>query len=163
MNRKSIRTFLDKKLDEIIIQQLLEAGMQAPSAHNQQPWEFIVVDEPSLLKNMSTMSNGARLLENAPLAIVTMMRPSDKSPLMRPQDMSASTQNILLRAVELGLGGVWIGVFPLEERMNHVSEIFGIKGETVPFSIIALGYPKEDRELVKRYDQSRIHHNKWNN
>jgi nitroreductase len=161
MKRRSVRVFEETPVSNELVVKLLEAGMQAPSAHNQQPWEFIVVDDRTLLDEMSKMSNGSKLLMKAPLAIITMMKESDKSPYMRPQDMSAATENILVRAVELGLGGVWIGVYPLEERMKHVSDIFHINGTTVPFSIIAIGYPKEDKEVIKRFDPARVRYNEW--
>jgi len=136
--------------------------MQAPSAKNQQPWEFIVVDDQKLLKKMSEASNGSWPLSGAPLAIVTIMKSTDKSPYYAVQDMSASTQNILLEATNQGLGAVWIGCYPLEERTSLIKDVLGIPIPYEPFSVIAIGYPDETREINSRYEESRIHHNSWN-
>jgi len=161
MKRKSIREFKPEGITEEQITTLLKSGMQAPSAHNQQPWEFIVIDDKEILNKMSKMSKGSWPLAQAPLAIVTMMRESDKSPRMIPQDLSAVTQNILLEAVNLGLGAVWIGVFPLEERLEFVSNILDINGSVQPFSIIAVGHPLKEKEMTYRYDENRVHRNGW--
>ena len=161
MSRKSVRKYKDIEIPESKIEALLKAGMQAPSAKNQQPWDFIVVDDKELLLKLSTMHVGSWPLKTAALAIIPMLRRSDKSPHMTVQDISAATENILLEAVELGLGGVWIGVYPLEERLSHVQGVFKITGDTVPFCIIAIGHPLAEREVVSRYDESRVYRNEW--
>lgn len=160
-NRKSVREFTDTKITEDEITLLLKAGMQAPSAKNQQPWDFIVVDDREILNKLSKMHTGSWPLVTAPLAIIPMIRKSDRSPRMTQQDMGAATENILLEAVELGLGAVWIGVYPLEERIEHVSNIFDISGETLPFCIIAIGHPLKEKEVNIRYDESRVYRNEW--
>jgi nitroreductase len=161
MNRKSVREFKDIKVTKEQITLLLQSAMQAPSAKNQQPWEFIVVDDKSLLEQLSTMHVGSWPLKTAPLAIIPMIRKSDKSPHMTVQDISAATQNILLEAVNLGLGAVWIGVYPLEERISHVSNIFNITGDTLPFCIVAIGTPLKEQAVVSRFDESRVHYNEY--
>ena len=135
--------------------------MQAPSAKNQQPWDYIVVDDRVLLDKLSTMHQGSWPLKTATLAIIPVLRESDKSPLMTVQDISASVENILLEAVNLELGAVWIGVYPLPERINHISSIFDFPKENTPFAILAIGHPLKDKALTKRYDESRIFRNKW--
>ena len=161
MKRKSVREFKDTKITEEEIKQLLQSGMQAPSAKNQQPWEFIVVTDKDLLDKLSSMHKGSWPLKTAPLAIIPMLLPSDKSPHMTVQDVSAATENILLEAVNLDLGAVWIGVYPLEERIEHVSNIFNIKGDKLPFSMIAIGHPMNEKDVTIRYDESRVHRNNW--
>lgn len=159
MERRSVREYTDEVVSQEDITSLLEAAMQAPSANNQQPWEFIVVDDRAILKRLSTVSHGAWMLEQAPLGIIVVMQDGGKSPQMKPQDCAAATENILLEAVRLGLGAVWIGVYPLEERMNSVASILNItKG--CAFAQIAIGHPKNHKPIIKRYDESRIHHNK---
>lgn len=161
MERTSVREFKNDPIPQQIITKLLASGMQAPSAKNQQPWEFIVVTEKTLLDKLSTMHKGSWPFKTAPLAIIPMLRPSDKSPHMTVQDISAATENILLEAVNQNMGGCWIGVYPLAERLKHVSDIFDITGETVPFCIIALGYPEKTKQVSIRYDEERVHYNKW--
>ncbi len=155
--RRSIRTFKPTAIDDDIIDQLLISAMQAPSARNQQPWEFIVVKNTELLKKLSTVSGGARHLNGAPLGIITLMKETEHAPHMRPQDMAATTQNILLEAHQQGLGAVWIGIYPLEERIDNVKQIIDIKAGTTPFSIIAIGHPAQQGEKpALRFDRSRV-------
>ena len=160
LERKSIRNFTDKAIEKEVIEKLLKAAMQAPSAHNQQPWEFIVVDDRTLLDELSLASSGAWMLKNVNVAIVPIIVPTEASPRFAVQDMAACTQNILLEATNLGLGSVWIGVYPLEERVNHIEKVLNIKDSKHPFSMIALGYPKYEKETKIRYDESRVHYNK---
>lgn len=161
LKRKSIREFKDIKITEQQITSLLQAGMQAPSAKNQQPWDFIVVDDQDILQHLSTMHKGSWPLKTAPLAIIPVLRESDKSPLMTVQDISASVENILLEAVNLNLGAVWIGVYPLPERIEHISKVFDFPKENTPFAIIAIGHPVKQSEVTLRYDENRVFRNKW--
>lgn len=159
--RNSIRTYTNQSIEEEKVRELLKSAMQAPSAKNQQPWEFIVVDDQALLQRMSEASKGSWPLSGAPLAIVTIMKPTDKSPHYAVQDMSAATENILLEATNLDLGAVWIGCYPLVERTSLVKSVLQIPDPYEPFSVIAIGYPAETREIKDRYEKSRIHHNRW--
>ncbi|MFK5882734.1 MAG: nitroreductase family protein [Candidatus Izemoplasma sp.] len=159
LNRKSSRTYLDTKVTDKQIESILKAAMQAPSAHNQQPWEFIVVNDRKILNALVAAAPNARALLTAPIAIIPILRPTTLSPLFSIQDMSAATQNILLEAENLGLGTVWIGVLPNEERVAAVKKILNIKDSLNPFSIIALGVSNDPRKSTSRYDESRIHYN----
>ena len=155
--RRSIRTFEKNPIDDAIIHELLKSAMQAPSARNQQPWAFIVIKNRNILDQLSKVSNGARHLKNAPLAILTLMKETEHAPHMRPQDMAAATQNILLEAHQQGLGAVWIGVYPLEERIQNVKNIVTISSDETPFSLIALGYPLNRVETPSlRFDSTRV-------
>ncbi len=77
---------------------------------------------------------------------------------MWPQDMSAAMQNLLLEAVHLGLGAFWIGVFPLEERMNKLSTMLNIPNRYQPFALCAFGYPQDEEanKFIDRYHSSRV-------
>lgn len=161
MKRYSVREFKSDSISDTKIESLLRAGMQAPSANNQQPWNFIVVTERKLLNQLSEMSRGSWPLGTAPLAIIPVIIPTTQSPHMRTQDLSAATQNILLQAVHEDLGGVWIGVNPLEDRIKFIRDMFDIDKDCTPFCIIALGVPKEKKEMISRYDETRNHFNEW--
>ncbi len=158
LERKSIRKYKDRKVDDAIIEKLLMSAMQAPSATNQQPWKFLVIKNREILEKLSTVSKGAWPLKEAPLGIITLIKKDIKREMMAPQDMAACTQNILLEATHQGLGGVWIGAFPREERIETIKSIVDIKDDATPFSMIALGYPEEDEnQSVKlRYDPNRV-------
>lgn len=160
--RTSIRKFLDKPVEKELLIDCIRAGMQAPSAWNQQPWDFIIVDDRALLDELSTVSQGAWMLKNTPQAIIVVMRDDAKSLQMRQVDCSAATENILLRATDLGLGACWIGVTNFEDRIEKVGSILNIKnGEA--FCQIAIGYPQEEKEQVSRFDESRISFNQHGN
>ncbi len=158
-SRTSIREYTNEPITEQQIETVLRAAMQAPSANNQQPWEFIVIDDRDLLNHLSKASKGAWMLEQAPLDIVVVMKDGGRSPLMKAQDCAAATQNILLAATEQNLGAVWIGVYPLEDRMNYVNEALSIHDGTA-FCQIAIGHPKQPKDVTLRYDSSRVHRNK---
>ncbi|MFW5892921.1 MAG: nitroreductase family protein [Bacillota bacterium] len=159
MKRKSIRRFKKDEVKPELVTTLLRSAMQAPSAVNQQPWEFMVIRNQALLEELSQVSKGAWPLKGAPLGIVTMMRETGRKNDMRPQDMGACMQNLLLEATNQGLGGVWIGVYPLEDRMEKVRTLAGVPDPLIPFSMVAIGYPAEgeDTAVKERYDASRVH------
>lgn len=157
--RRSIRTYKDALVEKEKIDKLLRAAMQAPSAGNQQPWEFIVVQDKDLLNKLSGISPYSKMLAKAPLAIVMLANKNIfRIPEKWQQDMGAATENLLLEAVHLGLGGVWLGVAPVEDRMNAISEIFNLPENILPFAIVSIGYPETEQKFVDRYDASRVHY-----
>lgn len=161
--RKSVRSFTDEKVSTDKIKNLIRAGMQAPSAFNSQPWEFIVVSDKKDLKAVSKMSRYARPAENAQKLIIVLGN-TERDNVVMPmiqQDLSACTQNILLQAVAEGLGAVWLGFYPIEDRVNSLRQYFNIPEHIIPFSVIAIGYPKEDKEPESRYYESKIHLGKY--
>lgn len=157
LERKSIRRYTDEVVSDEHIKRLLVAAMQAPSANNQQPWEFIVVQNKDTLTHLSKTSKGAWMLADAPLAIVVVMTDEGRSPMMKPQDCAAAVQNILLEAVDCGLGAVWIGVFPIEDRVAYVNQALNITKGTA-FAQIAIGHPIDANDITLRYDPKRVHH-----
>ncbi len=163
--RRSIRKYTNDKVEIEKIEKMIKAGMQAPSAGNQQPWEFIVIREEKMLKKLSNVSEYANFLADAPLAIVMLINDDNlKFVECVEQDMGACAQNILLEAVHLGLGGVWLGVKPEEERMNFISDIFDLPNNIKPFSILSIGYPKDEsaNKFIDRYDSSRVNYEAYN-
>jgi nitroreductase len=160
--RRSIRKYKDKVLPEEVIEKLLRAGMAAPSAGNAQPWHFIVIDDKNLLDEIPNFHPSSKMLKEVSHAIVVCGDLSlEKARGYWIQDCSAATQNILLMATELGLGSVWLGVHPIEERVNGVRKLLQIPEGIIPLSIIAVGYADESKEPVDRYNVERIHNNKW--
>ncbi len=162
--RRSIRKYKDQPVEKEKIEKLLRAAMQAPSAGNQQPWEFIVVQEKDNLKKLSKMSPYSKFIKDAPVAFVLIANEERmKFPEHWQQDMGAAAQNILLEAVELELGAVWVGVAPLEDRVNYVKNMFNLRETLKPYCVIALGYPAEGQEnkFIDRYDETRVHFEKF--
>ena len=135
---------------------------------NGQPWEFVVVDDQEVLSAMQKLSPGASALQTAPLAIVVLEREVPRRIEMGlnwlgAQDLGACTENILLQAVEEGLGAGWMGVGPGTPGQAALAQLLDLPENVKPYSIVGIGYPAEDADLeaVDRFDASRIHYNKY--
>lgn len=160
--RKSIRKYLDKPVEQEKIELMLKAGMQAPSAANQQPWEFLVVTDKEKLQQLSEMSPYAKPLANAAVAFILIGNLAKAHfPGSWQQDLAAASENILLEATDLGLGGVWLGTAPEQDRMDYISKLFSLPEDLKPFSVLSIGYPDEAQTIVERYDPTRVHYNKY--
>ena len=158
--RASVRRFTDDPMTDDEVRALLRAGMAAPSGGNQQPWEFYVVRDRATLQLLSEASPYAKPAAGAACAIVPCMRTEGlRFPEIAVQDMSACVENILLEAVDLGFGAVWMGIAPEPERMAAVSEIVGAPAGLEPFAIVALGYPESEPHAKgkDRYAEDRVH------
>lgn len=160
-NRVSVRDFFDAKVENDKIELMLKAGMYAPSAMNQRAWEFIVVDDKDIIRSLARATPHAGPVGNACTAIVVLgNRDNMIAPQMWEQDLAACTENMLLAATSVGLGTVWIGVAPIRDRMNAVSDIFDLTENLLPFCIIAVGYPKEAPvPHTDRYEPGKVHFN----
>lgn len=166
--RKSIRSFAEQKVEPEKVERLLRAAMRAPSAMNGQPWEFVVVDDPETLKELKTFSPFAKPLKSAPLAIVVLERELLSRRAMGiahmgAHDLGACTENILLQAVEEGLGAVWMGVMEDGKMQEKLRSILQFPKKLTAFSVIAIGYPAEGADLTvtDRFDPKRIHYNAY--
>ncbi|HWQ60981.1 MAG TPA: nitroreductase family protein [Negativicutes bacterium] len=161
--RRSIRRYTDKPVAEEAVTKLLEAAMAAPSAGNEQPWEFIVVTDRAALEQVTQVHAYAHMLKQAPVAIVVCADLArNKYPVdFWIQDCAAATENILLAAVSLGLGTCWLGVHPNPERVAGVRSVFAIPESVVPFAIVAVGHPAEHPEKANRYDAKRIYRERY--
>lgn len=160
--RRSIRRFENKPVEPEKIERILKAGMQAPSAHNLQPWEFLVVSDTEKREAVSKMSPWAGMVAKAPVTIIVVGHQENKDMLKYlPQDLGACTENILLQIAEEGLGGCWMGFYPDEDRVESVRKYFSMPDDRIPFSVIALGYSSDENRFVDRSDMSRVHYNKW--
>ena len=156
LSRRSVRKFLDTKIPSEMIEALLEAGYNAPSACNRKPIDFFVITSPEKLEKI----NGCGRFTNMPSPLVIVVAGNLKRALPRSyceywiQDAAAVCQNILLMATELGLGACWNGAYPQKEVAKAVSEILGTDESIVPLGIIRIGYPAEERESHSGYDKS---------
>jgi len=162
LTRRSVRKYSKKPISEKVINELLEAAMSAPSAGNEQPWHFIIIDDPNILSKVPTFHNHALMLKNASVAILVCGDMNlDEHQGMWIQDCSAATQNMLIAIRAKNLGAVWLGIYPREERIKGMIELLNLPKNIMPFSLISIGHPTEDQGRVDRYNKSRIHHNKW--
>ena len=157
-HRHSIRKYLDIPVDKSIIEKLLRAAMAAPSACNQQPWEYYVVTVKDKILELSQTSPYAGCAAAAPVVLVPCYRTEG---LICPQyshiDMSASVENLLLEADYNRLGAVWLGIAPEKDRMANVAKVLDLPANLAAFALIPCGYPMEETAAVDCYDLSRIH------
>ncbi len=162
MTRRSIRKYTDRKVSEGTINKLLAAAMHAPSAGNQQPWCFVVIDDPVLLKEVPAFSPYAGMCRAAPLAVLVCADLEfEKHKDMWVQDCSAATENLLLAAHELGLGAVWTAVYPRADRMLGFRALCNLPERVIPFAFVVLGYPDQEVPQPDRFRPDRIHRNGW--
>ena len=160
--RRSIRSFKEKSVEQEKINRILEAGMCAPSGGGKAPWEFIVVTNEEVRTAISKMSPHAKMAAKAPILIITLAIPDISLKGNRwPLDLSACTQNMLIQIADEGLGGVWLGFYPEEERMENLREYFNLPKNIVPFSVIAFGYGNKSNEYIKKYDEKKVHYEKY--
>jgi nitroreductase len=160
--RRSVRTYTDKAVDAEQIEKIIKAGMMAPSAGNQQPWHFIVVRDQEKLKLIPDFHPYASMLKKVSVAIVVCGNPNGKKwPDFWVQDCSAALQNMLLAARDSGLGTVWVGVYPLEDRMKGLRKLFDIPEDIYPFAIVPIGWPDSDFKAMERYNASLVHNEVW--
>ena len=158
LKRRSIRKYLDKEVSDEIIEELLHAAMSGPSACNRRPWIFYVIKDQDKLNELRKASRFSNM--NAPLAIVVVGDLSRSLPLQLKdfwiQDCSAATENILLRATDLGLGSLWCGIYPQKRPVERVKEILGITNSDIPLNIIYIGYGDEEKESRDQYENNRV-------
>jgi len=162
ISRRSIRKYTNAKLSKEQIETLLRAGMYAPSAVNKQPWHFVVLDDTATFEEIIAVHPHASMLRGASHAILVCgdlnLQHDDGYWIV---DCGAVTENILLAAHGMGLGGCWIGIHPREARKAALAKVLELPGNVVPFALISLGYPAEKKDTPERFTVSKVHHNHW--
>jgi len=159
-NRKSVRNFIkERPVEKEKIESLLKAAMAAPSGMDKRPWEFVVIDDRETLDRMAEALPTAKMLAEAPIAIVVCGDTVKSSYWYL--DCSAASQNLLLAAESLGLGAVWTASYPYPERMKVVIEHTNMPPNIQPLVVIPVGYPKGPQTAKNKFDASRIHTNRW--
>ncbi|MBD3286499.1 nitroreductase family protein [candidate division WOR-3 bacterium] len=160
--RRSIRKYTGQPVSDELIQTLLRAAMAAPSAGNQQPWHFVVVADHDIMDKVTEFHPHAGMLTEAPLAILACGDPTvEKFEGRWPLDCSAATENLLLAAHAKGLGAVWLAIYPVPERIAGMRDLLGIPEQVVPFCLVSIGYPAEEKKPEDRFNPERVHNNKW--
>jgi nitroreductase len=160
--RRSVRKYQDRPVPEELVRQLLAAAMSAPSARNGQPWQFVVIDDGRMLADVAEINPNAQMARNAPLGIMVCGDLSlEKSPGYWVVDCSAAVENMLLAAHALGLGAVWTGVFPRDERMKGLRRLAKLPENVIAHSLVIVGYPAEQPPPQDRFRPDRVHRNGW--
>ena len=162
LSRRSTRKFKDTRISDTDIEDLLKAAMAAPSAGNSQCWEFFVINKREILNEIPKIHPYAQMTMESPIAILVcadITREKYKGRWML--DCSAASENILLAAHTKGLGAVWVGIYPEENRMNGMTELLNLPENIKPVSLIPIGYPDESKSPSNRFDKNKIHFNKF--
>ena len=157
--RTSVRSYENRPVEADKVEKILRAAMVAPSAVNQQPWEFYVVTDKKVLQQLSEVSPYADMTAKAPAAIVPCYRKSGTIvPELVDVDMAIATENILLEIEALGLGGVMLGIAPFEDRMEKAAAVLNLPDHLAVFTIVPFGYPEKKNAQQDRYDAARVHY-----
>jgi nitroreductase len=163
-NRKSVRSFTSEQVSEEHVEAMLKAAMAAPTAVNYQPWRFVVVTERTQLDAMAEMLPYAKMLKQAPLAIVvcgeTTWFEGRENPYWQ-QDCSAATENLLLAAEALGLGAVWTGVYPNMQLAEPLSEFLGLPETVQPLCAIPIGHHDGTAKPRDKWKPENVHYGRW--
>lgn len=161
--RTSIRDYEARPVEKEKIEKMLRAAMAAPTAMNKQPWHFVVVDQRNVLDALAGANPYAKMLKKAPLAIVVcgntdkMIEGGGRDFWI--QDASAATENLLLAAHAMGLGAVWTGAYPSEERCISISKVLSLSDNLVPLNMIVVGYPAEQPQPKQKFKEENISYN----
>lgn len=161
-SRRSIRLYTAKSVSREMVNEILRAAMSAPSAGNERPWHFIVLTDRTVLDAIPKFHPYSAMLKHAQAAILVcgdMMLEKHKG--YWTLDCAAATENMLLAAHAKGLGAVWCGVYPTEDRVANLKSLLNLPEHIVPFSLVPLGFPAEEKQAPDRFDGSRVHENRW--
>ncbi|MYL81587.1 nitroreductase family protein [Desulfovibrio aerotolerans] len=160
--RRSIRAFTDQPISEADLETILRAAMDAPSAVNAQPWHFVVITDRAMLDPIPDIHPHAAMCRTAQAAIVSVAEIAlEKAPGNWMVDCSAAVENLLLAARGLGIGSVWCGLYPRQERMAPMAALLGLPEGFLPHALVPLGYPAQEFKRVERFKPERIHRNGW--
>jgi nitroreductase len=157
--RRSIRKFTKEPVDKEVLTTLVKAGMAAPTAMNAQPWEFLIITAPDTLARFRKALMFAKMEAPAAICVLGSNRGIKNFTGDRfwVQDCSAATENILLAAVSMGLGGVWIGVHPVKIFERQVKNILNLPAGLTPLNLIYVGHPAEVKPARSQYDEKKVH------
>ena len=161
--RTSIRDYEARPVEKEKIEKMLRAAMAAPTAMNKQPWHFVVVDQRNVLDALAGANPYAKMLKKAPLAIVVcgntdkMIEGGGRDFWI--QDASAATENLLLAAHAMGLGAVWTGAYPSEERCISISKVLSLSDNLIPLNMLVVGYPAEHPQPKQKFKEENVSYN----
>ncbi len=159
LSRRSIRRYTEEPLSLDQVESLLDAAMAAPSGNNKRPWVLVAVRDAEQRRRLSEVHRWAAMVAQAPLAIAVCADP-ESTPFWI-DDCAAATENILLAARAMGLGGGWIGIHQREEYREGVRRVLGLPANLAVHCLIAIGHPAEEREPHGRYEAEKVHWDRY--
>lgn len=157
--RRSVREFTDEMVTEEEINKLLKAAFSAPTAVNTQPWEYVVINDEETLNKIKSKMKFAGYNANTAIVVCGNMKVA-----LRGQDhelwicdCSAAIENILLAATDMGLGSVWIGIWPIESRITSFQKILNMPEHVIPLSMVYVGHGTYQPEGRSRYNEKAVY------
>lgn len=166
LNRRSIREYdVTKKVSYDTLVKLCSYAEAAPTARNQRSREYIIVDDETIISNLSTVSKGSMVLSNCNtlIAVIAKSQEGLSTPHMQDQDLACAVENILVAATSMHLGTCYIGIHPLKDRITACDKILGVERGAHTFALVAVGYPAKDEVFYdkNKFDLSCVHHNRY--
>lgn len=160
--RRSIRKYVLGDVSDEIIHQVLKAAMCAPNSGNQRLWQFVVVKDREKMENIIEAYPYAIMLRDVPVAIIVCFDKNREKWAKRWQmDCANAALSMLLAIHGLGLGGMWLEIYPIPERIKMIQEFFEMSEDIIPLAVIPMGYPAEKIPPEDRYDESIVHYDSW--
>ena len=162
--RTSVRVYTPQAVEPAQTACLLRAAMAAPSSKNRRPWHFVVVSQAAVRQALAAQLPYAKMLNEAPLSIAVCGDTdvhTGEAAVSWVMDCSAATENLLLAATAMGLGAVWTGVYPYEDRITAVRKALALPENIVPLNIIAVGHPAKPPAAKDKWLPERIHYEQW--
>ncbi len=161
LTRRSIRQYTSERVSDELLQQLLKAAVSAPTATGE-AWHFIVVRDRGTLAAIPKFHPHAHMLESCSAGVVVCGdTQAEKMPGRWPLDCAAATATMLIAANCLGVGACWVGIYPVEERIQGMRKLLNLPDHITPLSVVSLGYPAEKKSAPKRRLEDYLHHEKW--
>ena len=153
--RRSIRSYTDQPLERAQVLEIIKAGTWAPSGLNNQPWRFVIIQNPGVRKELATFTKYHTLVERAPACIAVFI---DKNVMYHEvkdhQAIGACLQNMLLAAHALGLGAVWLG--EILKNAEGVRSLLGLSENLELMAVVALGHPASQKHSSQRKEVSEV-------
>jgi len=160
--RRSIRKYQSTPVPQEKLREFIKAGMNAPSAGDQQPWVFIIIDKRKILDKIPEVHPYSKMLHQAQVAILVCGDiKKEKHKDYWVQDCSAATENILLEIADQDFGAVWLGVYPRQDRVIGIQKMLNLPEHIIPFSLIPVGYPAEEKPGKNVFHEEMIRFNGW--
>lgn len=163
-SRKSVRSFTGENISQELLDEILRAGMAAPSAVNMQPWEFVIVRDRAMMDRLGDGLPYAKMIYKAAAAIIVCMSPEkahDKLLEYAVIDASCAAQNILLAVESMGFGACWTAAYPRQDRMVYIRRCLSIPEHIIPLAVIPIGVPDGSEQPKDKYKPEKIHREKW--
>ncbi len=170
LTRRSVRKYQDKPIPKETIEEIIKAAQYSPTAHNRQPWEFLVVDDKEVLAHLRHLQRWSSFCKDAACVVFVCgdieksfnRNKEDEKWSFIDVDCAIATQSLMLAAWSKGIGSCYCGAAPMQRVVDALTEYLHLPENIRPFAIVPLGYPAETpKQPEDRYKPERIHWKQW--